>query len=112
MGILQRLFGKEPRQTPAAEGRAAAEPAPAAGLPDQPAAGEGRAAQAGAAEPAYPPAMESDGPKNEVPLRSLERYRQDPAFKNFMAKARKAPGSSPLRPGLPTDVFDRNRQQR
>ncbi len=114
MSSFRRLFGRGVSQ--------AKERAPGAEVTSSPqteAAGPASAASAaifagaGAAlGPAGDPATRPDAAQPEVPLRALQRYRQDPAYKNFMAKARKAPGAVSRRPGIPADAFDRQQRPR
>jgi len=92
MGLFTRLLNRGHEQhtsRPAAEGP----PEPVADQAAPPAT-RSTADQATAAEPptAAPP------PEAEIPLRSLERFRQDPAYRNFMAKARRPPGAPDRRP--------------
>lgn len=84
------------------------------------ASAEAAAADPAAIEPASPapaaartePPPPVDRPAQpELPLRSLQRYRQDPGFKNFMAKAQKRPGAA-RRPGIPGDYLDGEQRPR
>jgi hypothetical protein len=95
----------------------------AAERPEPPAAPAGTVAASPAPEPSAPapespetatatPHSAAPAERPQVPLRSLNRYRQDPAFKNFMAKAQKKPGTATRRPGIPGDYLDRERRPR
>jgi len=111
MSILNRLFGRRKgRAAPGARERAATDMAAIAAA--DPAPAEPAAALPEAASHAAVPLASAHLPEQpEVPLRSLQRYRQDPAFKNFMAKAQKRPGAG-RRPGIPSDYFDTQQRPR
>src|SRR5579885_2174436 len=114
MGVLNRLFRRDRKaEAPDESERAVALAALADGLGSEPPSGAHPVQQPAAAaidtEPA-PPGAEPEQP--EIPLRSLQRYRQDPAFKNFMTKAQKKPGAANRRPGIPSEYFDGEQRPR
>jgi len=109
MRVLDRLFRRPAK--PAA-------PEEAEGTAVLPALSEARSADPATVAPSAPapapvqPARPADPPEQPgISLRSLQRYRQDPAFKSFMAKAQKKPGAA-RRPGIPSDYFDGQRRPR
>lgn len=86
MGILGRLFGrKDATQTPEADARTTA----ATAVADE------------TAPPPRPTSLQATPPEQVTeatpppapPLRALEGFRHDPAFRNFMDKARRPPGA-------------------
>jgi hypothetical protein len=108
MRVLDRLF-KRPAKPAAPE---EANPTAALAAP----AAEGAAKPVAAPSTAEPAPVQPTRPaalpeQPEVPLRSLQRYRQDPAFRNFMAKAQKKPGAA-RRPGIPADYLDGDQRPR
>ncbi|HLZ71491.1 MAG TPA: hypothetical protein VKV26_16435 [Dehalococcoidia bacterium] len=112
MSVLGRLFGNRRRRreqaaagagTPPSIGQEAPAPEPAE---IEPSLAESDRAGATGAEPA----AHAGQAAAETPLRSLQRYRHDPAFKNFMAKAQKPPGAV-RRTNLPPDAFDREQRR-
>ncbi len=108
MSVLSRLFR---RRAPAAPGEVQPPAAPADALAAPPATTPPATAVEApeSADEAPGPATAADEPA--LPLRSLNRYRQDPAYKNFMAKAQKRPGAT-RRPGIPADYLDGERRPR
>ncbi len=107
MNVLSRLFRRRKQQPAAGEARPAAV-APATSPATTPPARAPESPESPSAAPR--PTTTPEQP--EVPLRSLHRYRQDPAYRNFMAKAQKKPGAATRRPGIPADYLDGERRPR
>jgi len=102
VGIFTRLFGRRPAQTDAGE-----EQGPADAPPGNEAAAAPEASSAAAQTAAPVPPETPRGPdRPPIPLHSLEAYRRDPAFQNFMDKVRRPPGVRPGRPRGPQDPED------
>jgi hypothetical protein len=104
MSIFKRIFDRARHTEPElgtslqrVEPKPEPEPSPNAPVPPaQPAATAGAGSRP---EPDGPPAPAPTpaAPQAEIPLKSLNRYRQDPGFQNFMDKARRPPGAKPRR---------------
>lgn len=114
MGVLSRMFRRQRQPAaPVETERTAALAALAEGLAGVPTGDEPPVREvAGEVAAADAPRPGEEPERTEVPLRSLQRYRQDPAFKKFMAKAQKKPGAADRRPGIPSDYFDREQRPR